>query len=189
MPKKTLECIIQTGNHYVVQIKANQKKLYRRLSHATGLAAQPLACFQQQTVARGRTEIRTAKVYDTLQGIAEDGWPGVQRIIAVERSRRHKQQTAISTSYYLSSIDSSDAAFFAKGIRDHWLIENKLHYVKDVVLDEDDSLIRKYTPAANISLLKTASMNLMRNNGFDSIKYGISFFANKIKEMFLLMRT
>lgn len=188
MPKKTLQCIIATGNHYVVQLKANQGKLFRLIAEAAA-KARPLACFHDQSTARGRYETRTAKLYDAPQAILSGEWTGVKTIIVVERSRRDKQQTLLSTSYYLSSIASSDAGFFACGIRNHWLIENKLHYVKDVVLNEDNSLIRKELPAANISLLKTIAMNLLRTNGFDSVKNGISFFANKIKELFLLMRT
>ncbi|MES2765493.1 MAG: ISAs1 family transposase, partial [Bacteroidota bacterium] len=132
---------------------------------------------------------RLTKVYDVPQDILSRNWTGVERIIVVERSRRHFQQTLLSTSYYLSSIASSDAGFFTRGIRNHWLIENKLHYVKDVILNEDNSLIRKDLPASNISLLKTIALNLFRTNGFDSVKNGISFFANKIKELFHVMRT
>lgn len=183
-----MQCIISTGNHFVVQLKANQGKLFRLVAETTA-KAKTVACFQEQSTARGRSETRLTKVYDAPQAIRQSDWPGLQRVIVVERSRRDNQQTLLSTSYYLSSIASTDAGLFARGIRNHWLIENKLHWVKDVVLNEDNSLIRKDLPAANISLLKTIAMNLMRTNGFDSVKNGITFFANKIKELFLLMRT
>lgn len=186
--KKTLQIILDTGNHYVVQVKANQKKLLEQIIHNTR-ASRPIASSEEYTKARGRRETRIVRLYDELQGISCRDWCGLQRIIVVERTRQDKHHTADSVSYFLSSFPGCDAGFFAKGIRQHWLIENKLHYVKDVVLQEDASTITKHIPAANMSLLKNFALNLMRNNGFESIKYATISLANKINKLYLLMRT
>ncbi|MDZ8066276.1 MAG: ISAs1 family transposase [Nostoc sp. DedQUE08] len=54
---------------------------------------------------------------------------------------------------YISSIVST-AKEFAHGIRGHWGIENRLHWVKDVVLNEDNSTIRMGKAPANLSIMR-----------------------------------
>ena len=70
--------------------------------------------------------------------------------------------------YYLSSRLET-AEVFARKIRAHWSIENRLHWVLDVVFWEDSSPIRQCQPACNISTLKTIGINLLRSLGFLSI--------------------
>jgi predicted transposase YbfD/YdcC len=58
----------------------------------------------------------------------------------------------------------------ADGIRGHWLIENSLHWVKDVIYEEDISPQKSGLAPRNLSLLKTWVLTLLRTHGFDSIK-------------------
>ena len=61
----------------------------------------------------------------------------------------------------------------AAKIRGHWLIENQVHWVKDVIFNEDKSKRGELQAARNLSLLYTIIMNVYRSFGFDSIKQGI----------------
>ena len=79
--------------------------------------------------------------------------------------------------YYISSKVLPSKKFAAK-IRGHWLIENKVHWVKNVIFNEDKSKIRELQAARNLSLLYTIIMNLYRSFGFDSIKQGIYWSGN-----------
>ena len=66
------------------------------------------------------------------------------------------------TRFYLSSL--SDAEVIGKAIRNHWGIENKLHWVLDVVMKEDDSAKRQGYAARNYSLVNKIALNLLRKN-------------------------
>jgi len=79
--------------------------------------------------------------------------------------------------YYISNL-KLDAEKFACGIRGHWGIENRLHYVKDVVFREDDSPITNINAATNLSIITTIAINLLRNNGYSSITKAIRQVGN-----------
>ena len=79
--------------------------------------------------------------------------------------------------YYISSKVLPSKKNAAK-IRGHWLRENQVHWVKDVIFNEDKSKIRELQAARNLSLLYTIIMNVYRSFGFDSIKQGIYWLGN-----------
>ena len=91
--------------------------------------------------------------------------------------------------YYISSLNIDDAEQFGIGIRGHWAIENRLHWVKDVIQHEDNSRIRKGNGIETLSLLKNAAINICREIGFDSIKAASIYFASNVKELFKYFRT
>ena len=70
--------------------------------------------------------------------------------------------------YYISSL-SGYASFFAAKIRGHWSIENKLHWVKDVLFAEDDWPRSQFQAATNVSVLRTMALNIFRFLGFFSV--------------------
>lgn len=102
---------------------------------------------------RGRLEKRIVSVYEVSEEIKKD-YPHSKSIIMVNRERTHKETTSRETVYYLSDLDGS-AKDFHDGIREHWSIENKLHYVKDVVMNEDKANLKNKTIASNLSLLRS----------------------------------
>ena len=106
----------------------------------------------------------------------------------VERSGFRDGEAYRRQGYYISSL-ATDAEHFARGIRGHWLIENRLHYVKDVGANEDGSGIRSKAAAANLSLLKSLALTLYRKQGYQSLKEATTSFANKVKELLKIMRT
>jgi hypothetical protein len=65
-----------------------------------------------------------------------------------------------------------------KKIREHWLIENQVHWVKDVIFNEDKSRIKGIDVAGKFSLLVTLILNIYRSLGFVSIKEGQSWLGN-----------
>lgn len=89
----------------------------------------------QMEVARGRTELRTVKVSSAVEGIRGD-WAGLSQVVQVERLVVRKGIKRRKLQYYISSLKTSAFAY-GEGIRLHWMIENALHYVKDVTLKED----------------------------------------------------
>ena len=182
MPKKTTLAIIASENDYIIQVKENQPNLYHQLEINTSNDTDAISVSEDVTRKRGRIENRKVLLFDNLTDISKE-WIGFKRLIRVERVVTRKSQTSHETSFYISSLDKDDATIFAEHIRNHWGIENKLHWVKDVTMKEDKSKTAKGNAAENISILRNIAINLFRTNGFTSIKYATQFYANNIKEL------
>ncbi len=181
-----MRLIVESGNHYLVKVKAKEPKLLQALK-ATVDTTQALACVEQQQKSRGRRERRRVEVYAAPPEIDPE-WVGLKRVLFVERSGFRDGEAYRRQGYYISSL-VTDAEHFARGIRGHWLIENRLHYVKDVGANEDGSGIRSKAAAANLSLLKSLALTLYRKQGYQSLKEATTSFANKVKELLKIMRT
>ena len=188
MSKKTLETIVNSGNHYIVQVKANQKTLFEQIQLNTSEKNSYVNFFVEETRERGRIETRKIFLYKDLNGISEE-WVGLRRLIRVERYVLSVKGERHETSYYMSDIGSNKALLFGKHIRCHWGIENRLHWVKDVVLGEDASKIIRCMAPENMSIIRNIICNTYRSHGFDSIKYATELFANNIKELLKLINS
>ncbi len=188
MSKKTVDKIHNSHNKYLIQVKANQPTLLEQIKEKTACDQQAVDTHLQKTVKRGRLEIRQTFVYKDISGISQE-WTGLSRLIRVERSVTCKGKQSRETSYFISNIRCNQAKTFAKHIRNHWGIENRLHWVKDVIMKEDASKIAKGMAAENLSIIRNIVCNLYRSNGFDSIKYAIELYANNFKELFELINS
>jgi predicted transposase YbfD/YdcC len=159
----------------LTQIKTNTDKAVAIASHHT------------EEKSRGRLEIRHTELFDNLDNI-DPQWVGLKRLIRVRRSGHRPESGPVDEySYYIASIDTNDAETMATGIRKHWGIENRLHWVKDVNYNEDGSRISGGSAPENMSVLKNIAINIYRRNGFQSIKHATIKFANKIKELKMLI--
>ncbi|MBE9019232.1 hypothetical protein C7Y66_06370 [Chroococcidiopsis sp. CCALA 051] len=135
-PKKTVQQLVSSENDYVIAVKGNQPNLLEYLRTQFALIP-PVSVDIQTEQCRDRYTQRTVSVLDSIVGI-ESSWVGIQRMIRVERAGTRANQPFSETMFYISSL-AVDAAEFAKLIRSHWQIENRLHWIKDVVLQEDRS--------------------------------------------------
>ncbi|MEZ4887900.1 MAG: ISAs1 family transposase [Chitinophagales bacterium] len=192
MPKKTVATIIEDENGYCIQVKRNQRNLYKQIKINID-SNKPISTHFSKEKNRGRTENRLVEIYDDITGISPE-WIGLQRIIHVHRYGYRPQKDKKKDGhfdehhYYILSKDTDDAKQVAQGIRAHWHIENRLHYVKDVVQNEDKSNIKGGYAIENLSLLKNGVINTFRMNGLQSIKEANIIFANKIKELFGMLQ-
>lgn len=158
--KKTTELIIEGGNDYVITVKGNQPRLLAQLKTASELQL-PYERVVDIEKIRGRTTCRIVNVFADLSGIDID-WLGVKSFIQVERIGIRSGKQYLQTNYYISSL-LTRATVFADGIRQHWGIENRLHWVKDVVFGEDAAPFRNYNAATNWSIIRTIAINIARN--------------------------
>ncbi|MFN6495436.1 ISAs1 family transposase [Nostoc sp. DedQUE03] len=151
MPKKTCKFFIDSGNDYVIAVKANQPKLHRHIQ-SVAARTKPTSRYIATEKTRDRLTKRTVEVFHDLNGI-DPKWIGIKSLIQVERvgTRGGKQYHDLAC--YISSLICT-AQEFAQGIRGHWGIENQLHWVKDVVLNEDRSTIHLGNAPANLSVLR-----------------------------------
>ena len=105
-----------------------------------------------------RSTCRIVSVFSDLRSI-DFHWVGVQSLIQVERIGIRLGKQYLQTNYYISSLISK-ATTFANGIRQHWGIENRLHWVKDVVFSEDAAPLSNYNTATNWSIIRNIAINL-----------------------------
>ncbi|QDK81287.1 ISAs1 family transposase [Spirosoma sp. KCTC 42546] len=120
-PKKTLEVIVKNQNHYVAQVKANQRKLLAHIQQT--VATQPaLSQFATHQQAHGRQSSWQVAVYAALPTTLTQPWLGLSHFVHVHRHRLVKGQLSQADAYFMSDL-GLDAAAFAQGIRGHWGIE------------------------------------------------------------------
>ncbi len=177
MPKKTTKIIIDSGNNYTIGVKENQTTLFNNIEEII-YSEKPIDFTSNIEKNRGRIELRETTVFNAPKFLAKD-WKGIRQIIKVERTTRRGEKVSEETAYFISS-SSGGAEYFNRAIRLHWRIENSLHYIKDVTFGEDASKIKRDNSPENNSIIRNISINLFRDNGFESIATGIRLCCNKI---------
>ena len=112
----------------------------------------------------GRIETRRAAIFHDVVWLAEAyGFPGLKAIGKVTVTRDQDGRATTATRYYLLSRRLT-AAHFLEVVRAHWHIENRLHWVLDVVLDEDQARARKDHAPENLARLRRFALNILRAN-------------------------
>ncbi len=183
MPKKTVEQIVDSGNHYVIQVKRNQPSLFSAIECAI-LTQTPLDSYDEQEKGHGRHSRWTVNVYNAAQDQKANEWKNLRRFIHVHKHTIKKNEESHADRFYISDQFTTDAKFFHQGIRGHWKIENSLHWVKDVVHGEDQNGIRTANGPLNTAVFSAIAINIHRKNGHYSITDGQLYFSDKIKELF-----
>ena len=134
---------------------------------------------------RGRITCRIVNVFTDTSKIDPD-WVGLQSLICVERIGIRQGKPYQQTSYYISSLVTS-AFEFAQAIRLHWGIENRLHWVKDVIFGEDNAPFKNYNAATKESIIRTLAINVARMGGYDLLTKAERFLSHDIDKLFSLI--
>jgi predicted transposase YbfD/YdcC len=163
--KATVAQIREQGGDYVVCVKGNQKGLHDAVAEVFERAgdAEFAGCDMASDVgaAHGREEERYVTVVRDPEGLP-DGWKDVGAVALVCRERRVKgQKNQSGARYYITSLRAG-AEELAGYIRNHWGIENGLHWVLDVSFREDDSRTRAGHAAANLGMLRRVALSLLK---------------------------
>lgn len=163
--KATVAQIRAQGGDYLVTVKGNQAGLRDALAEVfvrSGEAAFT-DCDMNATVedGHGRHEERYVSVVIAPDGLP-DGWADVGAVVMVGRERRVNGTNNESTvHYYLTSLRAS-AAELAGYIRNHWGIENGLHWCLDIAFREDDSRARAGHAGANLGMMRRVALSLLK---------------------------
>ena len=171
----------------MIEVKGNQKTLLNQVKKIIN-HHNPLDTYLSQEKSRGRTENRYHEIYDQIACISPE-WKGVQRVVYVHRyghrpDKKSNDGFYSEDHYYIVGYACNEAQQIAQGIRQHWGIENEIHFVKDTHFKEDDNGITNHQAAANLSIFQDIAINIYRCKGFKSLKTATIFFANKVNELF-----
>lgn len=180
-PKKTVQQIIAAGSDYLIAVKANQPTLLRQLQHQFQ-TMMPLSVTSELERSRNRCTVRTVSVLKPDAAI-DPAWVGLRYVIRVERTGVRAGKPVAETAFYISSC-TDDATGFAARIRGHWQIENRLHWVKDVVFGEDKTPLCAGHALVNLAILRTMVINLFRQHGFCSMTQAIRHVAHDVYRLF-----
>ena len=177
---------MESGNEYVLQVKGNQPKLLKAIKE-TIRNSNAVDIDYSLEKNRGRQEGREVHVYNIDDNEVYNQWFMVSYVIHVVSKGKRKGHKYKEDRYYLTSKKMINAEQYNKGIRNHWGIENLLHWVKDVIMNEDGGLVRNMKRCRILSVLRNIVMNLFRVTGNKSIKYAIEKFTNCIEECLRLI--
>lgn len=162
--------IIEQDGDYVLALKGNQSGLQEAVesvfeqADSVGYKGYPVDYFETSERSRNRVETRrhwTIKCDDSLEHTKL--WKGLNIIGMVECERTLNGTTTIEYRYYIGSIENN-AQLFGKSVRDHWGIENKLHWRLDMGFREDESRIRKGHSAENFAVMRHFAINLLKQD-------------------------
>lgn len=160
--------IIDSQGDYVLALKANQASLHQDVQLFLDALVQdnPSSLNFHQTVEKnhGRMEQRCYWITDQIGWLTQSTqWRALKSLGMVESSRTIDSHTSVERRYYITSL-KPEAKLFASAVRGHWQIENKVHWLLDVVFKDDLCRARQGHAAANFALLRRLALNVLRQD-------------------------
>src|ERR1700728_782883 len=177
--KKIAREIIEADADYVLALKGNQETVHEEVKSFLDAtlqerqAARPVGARLSEAAAtlvstetvekdHGRVETRRYFQSDQLDWFADlSKWEGLRSVGMVESIREWEDKKTVERRYYLSSL-SLGIDTFARAVRGHWGVENKVHWVMDVCFGEDQSRARAGYAAENLATPRRLALNLLR---------------------------
>ncbi|MBI5934209.1 MAG: ISAs1 family transposase [Chloroflexi bacterium] len=163
--------IVDAQADYVLSVKENQGRLFEDI--VTIFAVDQASDFKyasyehKKTINKGHGRIDVRECWSTsnpdylrlIRGL--ENWVGLRSIAMVICTRIIGDKVTKSMRYYITSLPSN-ADRILRAVRKHWSIENKLHWVLDVALNEDHSRVRKDQAPENFAVLRHIALNLLK---------------------------
>jgi predicted transposase YbfD/YdcC len=193
---KIAKQIVEAGGDYLLVVKDNQPLLREEIQalfeapHLLDLTAQELSserCARQVSMHGNRIEERVLRastaLVDCYRGSngGEELWAGLGQVLRIERTITNKRtgRTTTEIAYAITSLSTERAtpAQLLRAWREHWHIENKLHWVRDVTFDEDRSTVRKGSIPQVMAALRNLAISLLRILGATNIAKACRFYA------------
>jgi len=166
--KEIAKVITDREAEYVLALKENHPTLSgdvtRFFDEAKATAFADIAHAYHETVDgdHGRIETRRYWITSDIEWLgAKASWAKLHSIGMVESCREVGETVQVETRYFLTSLPAQGVRF-AQAVRQHWGVENSLHWVLDVSFQEDACRIRKEKGAQTFAVLRHIALNLLR---------------------------
>jgi predicted transposase YbfD/YdcC len=167
--KEIAQTILDGGGNYVLSLKENWPATYAEVEKVFADPPPDLALRRCETIDgdHGRIETRRHTMCHTVDWLLSDRrypgefqFPGLAAVGMIESETERGGVIEKQRRYYLCS-SKLDAETLARAVRGHWGIENRLHWLLDVVFHDDLARLRSGHGPANMAIVKHAAMNLL----------------------------
>jgi predicted transposase YbfD/YdcC len=181
----TAELITTKGGDYVFTVKANQPNLYAACKH---LPWHDVPAHSSLDRGHGRRVRRTIKVLTAPAWIT---FAGAAQVAQIRRTVTRNGKTTVEVVYVITSADHATAppATLATWVQGHWGIENRAHWVRDVVFDEDRSQVRTGHAPQVMATLRNTAISLLRLAGATNIAAALRHHARQPERPINLLLT
>lgn len=156
--------VLDAKGEYVLALKENQSALFADAQRLLAAAVTADTFVSEIETGHDRTERRQAVVLADTSLAKSHEFPGLRALARIDTLRRLNGRPDELTSRYFLLSRPLPAARLLGIVRTHWTIENQLHWVLDVVFDEDRARNRKDHGPQNIALLRKLALNLLRSH-------------------------
>lgn len=171
--------IVENKGNYLLALKGNQGefhddiKLYLDTHLKYEFTQIEHDVFKHVNGDHGRIETRKVWLISEVKWLIErhPRWSSLRGIAMIESWREVDGKETYERRYYITSHHDKSAEFIAKAIRNHWHVENKLHWQLDVSFNEDYNRLRSGYAAENFALINKIALNLLKNE--KSIRLGV----------------
>ena len=162
---------------YVLALKGNQSglrddvDLFVAEQRANGFHDTEVTCHETIDGDHGRIETRAVTVLHDIAWLTErHAWPGLKAVAIVDSTREIAGKVETETRLYITSL-AAPASLLGPAIRDHWSVENSLHWVMDMVFRDDECRARTGHAPANLATIRHMAQNLIRRaSGKESLR-------------------
>lgn len=158
---KNADIITSKQGHYILALKNNNKHIYQQVSERFAQVKTQLSKNEHVDFGSGRIETRTCYVENDLT-LYDDlaPWKHLKSIIIIESKREIKEKISLETRFYLSDL-ALEPKEFNQYIRNHWSIENSLHWQLDVTFREDLQRTQSGNAPENLAIVRKLSLQLL----------------------------
>jgi len=162
--------IIRKKADYILALKGNQGNLYKEVTDLFDKAnTREFEKYIHQRDSQlekdhGRIEQRDCVTIENLDWLYEiHQWPGVKSIVKITATVVKGEQQYTENRYYISSLPGK-ADFINRAVRKHWFVENKLHWILDVIFKEDYCRVRTGNGAENLNTIRKIALNTIKRD-------------------------
>lgn len=162
--KDIVKKIVSKGGDYLIALKANQRALYEfSKAHMADFCNNEHKVHDPFDDSHGRLVRRRVFVAEAPSGFQKMGWSKLSSIVAIETisSKKVDQNVTAEWRYYVTSLPATDESI-PTYIRNHWSIENNLHWILDVHMGDDANRSQERNSTLAMAALKRVAVNIIK---------------------------
>lgn len=185
--RKIAEEICSHGGDYLMPVKGNQDSLQEDVEDIVALEAKygnGTTTYSTLDKGHGRIESRTIEVAQVPEHLVN--WPHLKQVFIIERYIKRGDKISSERVAGITSLSSSEASAsqLLNWTRQHWSIENKTHFVRDVTYDEDRSQVRTGSIPQVMASFRNLAIGLIHMSGWKSVASAHRHFILNLYEAF-----